>query len=71
MSDTFADAWLSDEVKAKLNTYEYDQAKAADMLTALKFTKGSDGVWADDTGKPIEVEFLFQEEFADWSGAPA
>jgi peptide/nickel transport system substrate-binding protein len=69
MSDTFADQWLSDEVKSKLNTYDYDPKKAEAMLTALKFTKGSDGVWMDETGKPITVEFLFQEEFADWSGA--
>ena len=69
MSDTFADKWLSDEVKGKLNQYDYDQKKAEDMLTKLGFKRDSDKVWMDDKGKRIEVEFLFQEEFADWSGA--
>jgi len=69
MSDTFVDHWLSDEVKGKLNHYEYDQKKAEDMLTKLGFKRDSDKVWMDDKGKRIEVEFLFQEEFADWSGA--
>ena len=69
MSDTFADHWLSDEVKGKLNHYAYDQKKAEDMLTKLGFKRDSDKVWLDDKGKRIEVEFLFQEEFADWSGA--
>jgi peptide/nickel transport system substrate-binding protein len=68
MSDTFVDLWLTDEVKSQLNKYEYDPARAEEMLTALGFTKESDG-WHDDTGALIQVEFLFQEEFADWSAA--
>lgn len=61
MSDNFVDAWLTDDVKAKLNKYEYDPAKAEELLTGIGFSKGSDGVWLDDTGTRIEVEFLFQD----------
>ncbi|MEZ4707193.1 MAG: ABC transporter substrate-binding protein [Caldilineaceae bacterium] len=69
MSDNFADMWLTDDVKAQLNTYDYDPAKAEEILTSIGFSKDSDGVWMDETGKRIEVEFLFQSEFADWSAA--
>jgi peptide/nickel transport system substrate-binding protein len=69
MSDNFNDLWLTDEVKAQLNTYDYDPDKAAEILTGIGFTRDSDDVWLDDTGERIEVEFLFQAEFADWSAA--
>jgi peptide/nickel transport system substrate-binding protein len=69
MSDNFSDMWLSDEVKAQLNTYDYDPDKAEELLTGIGFTRDSDGVWLDDNGERIEVEFLFQAEFADWSAA--
>lgn len=68
MSDNFVDMWLTEEAKSKLNTYDYDPAKAEEILTGIGFTKEADG-WHDDTGKLIEVEFLFQAEFADWSAA--
>jgi len=69
MSDNFSDMWLSDEVKAQLNTYDYDPDKAEELLTSIGFTRDDDGVWLDDNGERIEVEFLFQAEFADWSAA--
>lgn len=69
MSDNFADMWLTDEVKSKLNTYDLDPAKAEELLTGIGFKKGDDGFWQDETGKTIETEFLFQAEFADWSAA--
>ncbi|MCX6046875.1 MAG: ABC transporter substrate-binding protein [Chloroflexi bacterium] len=69
MSDNFIDQWVTPEAKAKLNTYDLDPKKAEELLTSINFKKGADGIWTDETGKPIEVEFLFQAEFADWSGA--
>ena len=68
MSDNFVDMWLTEEAKSKLNTYDYDPAKAEELLTGIGFTKDDAG-WHDETGKLIEVEFLFQAEFADWSAA--
>ncbi len=69
MSDNLIDQWVTPEAKAKLNTYDLNPKKAEELLTKINFKKGSDGMWMDDKGKPIEVEFLFQAEFADWSGA--
>jgi peptide/nickel transport system substrate-binding protein len=69
MSDNFVDTWVTEDAKAKLNTYDLDRDKAEEILTGIGFTRDSDGVWIDDTGKRVEVEFLFQAEFADWSAA--
>jgi peptide/nickel transport system substrate-binding protein len=69
MSDNFVDMWLTDEVKSQLNKYEYDPARAEELLTGIGFTRDSNNMWLDETGTPIEVEFLFQAEFADWSAA--
>lgn len=68
MSDNFVNMWMTEEAKAKLNTYDLNPAKAEELLTGIGFKKEADG-WHDETGKLIEVEFLFQAEFADWSAA--
>lgn len=69
MSDNFVDMWVTEEVKAQLNPYEYDPAKAEEILLGIGFSRDSDGVWMDDNGDRIEVEYLFQAEFADWSAS--
>jgi peptide/nickel transport system substrate-binding protein len=69
MSDNFVETWVTEEVRAQLNPYEHDPARAEEILLGIGFTRGSDGVWLDDTGARIEVEYLFQAEFADWSAS--
>jgi len=69
MSDNFADLWLTPDVISKLNHYDLDKAKAEQILAGIGFKRDTDGVWLDDTGKRMEFEFLFQAEYADWSGA--
>ena len=69
MSDNFADLWLTPDVIGKLNHYDLDKAKAEEILTGLGFKRDTDGVWMDETGKRMEFEYLFQAEFADWSGS--
>jgi peptide/nickel transport system substrate-binding protein len=69
MSDNFADLWLTEDVVSELNPYEYNPEMAEEILLGLGFTRDTDGVWIDDTGERLEFEFLFQAEFADWSGA--
>lgn len=68
-SDNLTPLWLSPEVKDALNPYEYDVAKAEEILTGLGFTRDSDGVWLDDTGARMEFELSAPAEFADWSAA--
>ncbi len=69
LSDNLVPLWLSDEVQKKLNHYDYDVAKAAQILEGIGFKKGSDGVWADDKGKPLAFELIFPAEFLDWAAA--
>lgn len=68
-ADSVADTWLTDDTKAALNHYDYDVAKAEEILLGLGFSRDSDGVWLDDTGARMEFELTAPAEFADWSAA--
>jgi peptide/nickel transport system substrate-binding protein len=68
-ADSVAETWLTDETKAALDHYDYDLAKAEEILTELGFSRDSDGVWLDDTGARMEFELTAPAEFADWSAA--
>lgn len=68
-SDNLVPNWLSEETIGKLNTYELDRAKAEEILTGLGWTRDSDNVWKDETGKRMEFELTAPAEFADWSAA--
>jgi peptide/nickel transport system substrate-binding protein len=67
-SDNMVPAWINEADIAKLNTYDYDPAKAEELLTAAGYTKGGDGVWAGPNG-PLDFELTAPAEFADWSAA--
>ncbi|MCW2802049.1 MAG: transporter substrate-binding protein [Propionibacteriaceae bacterium] len=67
-SDNQLDQWLSADDKAKLNTYDYDQDKASQLLTAAGWKK--DGAsWKKPDGKAAVYEIQFPGPFADWSAA--
>ncbi|CAA9406337.1 MAG: ABC transporter, substrate-binding protein (cluster 5, nickel/peptides/opines) [uncultured Propionibacteriaceae bacterium] len=67
-SDNQVDQWLSATDKAKLNTYDFDQDKAAELLTDAGWKK--DGAnWTKPDGKPAVYEIQFPGPFADWSAA--
>ncbi len=68
-SDNLAANWLTEDVAAKLNKYEFDRAKAEEILLGLGWTRDSDGIWMDETGKRMEFELIAPAEFADWSAA--
>jgi peptide/nickel transport system substrate-binding protein len=68
-SDLLVPQWLSEATQARLNRYEKDLAKAEALLTGIGFRKGDDGVWTDDTGKPLAFELAVPSDFADWLGA--
>ena len=69
LSDNILPVWLDEADLAKLNGYEYDPAKAAEILTSIGFKKGANGVWVDDKGKPMEYDLMVPQEFADWSAS--
>jgi len=68
-SDNLAANWLEADTIEKLNKYEFDRAMAEEILTGLGWTRDSDGVWMDETGKRMEFELTAPAEFADWSAA--
>jgi peptide/nickel transport system substrate-binding protein len=67
-SDNLVPQWLSAADIAKLNAYAFDVTKAAGLMTAAGYAKGSDGIYAKD-GKKLEFELYFPSDFADWSSA--
>jgi len=67
-SDNMVPTWVNQDAISKLNTYDYDPAKAEELLTGAGYTKGGDGVWAGPNG-PLEFELTAPAEFADWSAA--
>jgi peptide/nickel transport system substrate-binding protein len=68
-SDNMLPNWLDQEQVDGLTAYNYDPAKAEELLTGIGFTKGADGVWVDDQGNPLDFELIVPAEFADWSAA--
>jgi peptide/nickel transport system substrate-binding protein len=65
-TDAAVPTWLSEDEIAKLNTYDYDLAKAEELLTGLGFTKGSDGIWVDDQGNKMEFELSVPADFTEY-----
>jgi hypothetical protein len=55
------------ETAAKLNKYEFDPAKAQEILLGLGWSRDSDNVWLDADGNRMEFELTAPAEFADWS----
>ncbi|HFC11250.1 MAG TPA: ABC transporter substrate-binding protein [Anaerolineae bacterium] len=68
-ADSVAETWLTDETKAALNHYDFNRAKAEEILLGLGFSRNGDGNWVDDTGAALEFELTAPAEFADWSAA--
>ncbi|MEQ4207467.1 ABC transporter substrate-binding protein [Actinopolymorpha sp. B9G3] len=65
-SDILVPGWLSGEEQAKLDTYPYDQGKAAAMLTDAGWKKVA-GAWQKPDGTKASYTLVFPAEWADWS----
>ncbi len=65
-TDAAVPTWLSQDQIAKLNTYDYNPDKAAELLTSIGFKKGADGIWVDDKGKKMEFELKVPEDFTEY-----
>lgn len=68
-SDNLVPLWLSEDAQSQLNDYAYNLEAAEELLTGIGFTRDTDGVWIDDTGKRMEFELTAPAEYADWSAA--
>jgi peptide/nickel transport system substrate-binding protein len=67
-SDLLVPTWMSGDDVQRLNTYQYDQGKAAELLTAAGW-QNSGGQWQTPSGQPAQYELIFPAEFADWSAS--
>lgn len=67
-SDNFVDEWLTDDVKAKIETYDQDIDKATSLLEEAGWTKSGDS-WQTPEGKKAAYEMQFPQTYADWSAA--
>lgn len=65
-TDAAVPTWLTADQVAKLNTYDYNPDKAAELLTGLGFKKGADGIWVDDQGKKLEFELKVPADFTEY-----
>ncbi len=68
-SDNLLPVWMTQEQIDALEGYGYNPDKAVEMLEAMGFSKGDDGVWVDPDGERLSFELTFPAEYADWSGA--
>jgi peptide/nickel transport system substrate-binding protein len=67
-SDIQVPDWMSEEDQGKLNKYEFDRDKAAELLEDAGWKKDGD-TWQTKDGKAAEYEIKYPGEFADWSAA--
>lgn len=68
-SDNLLERWVTAEVRPRLNSYDYNPGRGAQILIGLGFKKGPDGVWISERGERLEYELSVPPEFADWSAA--
>ncbi|HYF90917.1 MAG TPA: ABC transporter substrate-binding protein [Symbiobacteriaceae bacterium] len=68
-SDNLVKTWMNQADIQKLNQYEYNPTKGAELLTSIGFKKGADGIWVDDKGKPLSFEVHVPSDYADWSAS--
>ncbi|MBA8795361.1 peptide/nickel transport system substrate-binding protein [Friedmanniella endophytica] len=65
-SDNLVDNWLSADVKGKLDTYDYDTNKAAQLLTEAGWKKNGSS-WQTPSGKTASYQLEYPSDYADWS----
>src|SRR5690625_1066062 len=65
MPQLLAEQWLDEETIAELNTYEFDQDRAAELLEEAGWSY-SNGQWSTPEGDRAEYQITFQANFADY-----
>jgi len=64
LSPTF-DSWI-DKGQANKYGYKFDVAKAQSLLQSAGFTKGSDGIYKDASGKKLSFSIINIAGYTDW-----
>ena len=69
LSPTF-DSWIDKSQSAKYS-YKFNPTKAASLLQQAGFTKGSDGIYADSSGKKLSFSIINIGGYTDWVASVA
>ena len=69
LSPTF-DSWI-DKPQADKYSYKLNLTKAASLLQQAGFTKGSDGIYADSSGKKLSFSIINIAGYTDWVASVA
>jgi len=64
LSPTF-DSWI-DKAQANKYGYKFDTAKATSLLQGAGYTKGSDGIYKDASGKRLSFSIINIAGYTDW-----
>ena len=64
LSPTF-DNWI-DKAQADKYGYKFDTAKATSLLQGAGYTKGSDGIYKDSSGKRLSFSIINIAGYTDW-----
>jgi len=67
VTPTFND-WYDSNQAAKYN-YKFDPAKAQSLLQQAGFTKGSDGIFKDSSGKRLSFTVISISGYTDWTAS--
>jgi peptide/nickel transport system substrate-binding protein len=67
--DDSVQALLTEEAIGQLDRYEFDTDRAAGLMESAGFSRNGDGVWADADGNTVSADWIFPQDFADFSAA--
>lgn len=67
--DDSVPALLNQEAIDQLDRYEFDPARAEELMESAGFSLNDDGIWADADGNTITADWIFPQDFADFSAA--
>ncbi|SHE97645.1 peptide/nickel transport system substrate-binding protein [Caldanaerobius fijiensis DSM 17918] len=60
------DRWLTPDFQEKLTKFTYDPSKAESILKEAGYSKGSDNIWRDKSGKAMKYEISVPGGWSDW-----
>ncbi len=65
MPDLLAEQWLDDDTREQLDSYAFDQDRAAQLLEEAGWTKEGDN-WMKPNGERASYSITFQSDYADY-----
>lgn len=67
--DDSVPALITQEAIDQLDRYEFNTDRAAELMESAGFSRNDDGIWADADGNTVSADWIFPQDFADFSAA--